>query len=380
MSTPTSKLYPYGYYKVGAEIFDHKISALLRATETRTRPTWHFHDDVYNGLNWEEDLPISLPQIYQQRAKQLREKYDYITISFSGGSDSWTVVNAFISSNTYIDEIFVRWPVAGTQKHQVNATDTSAGNILSEWELAIVPSLKKIRDLIPDTKITIHDWSNEILTSEVTDKDWMLTQDFLNVASFLKFQSIGKGEQQAIDKGLKTAIVFGIDKPQLWAKDGNIYCYFLDKLVNTHAYGENRVSELFYWTPDFPEITLVQSRLLFKYIKDNPAVADLIDRNKLYNPETKAIWNSVARSIIYQEYSQLGLWQSEKPTSNIMCENDAWINPLENEKYLQSWKYGLSNVISSISSEYFEYRHGNVDNFGGFISGTYYLGNINRQD
>jgi len=63
-----------------------------------------------------------------------------------------------------------------------------------------------------------------------------------------------------------------------------------------------------------------------------------------------------------------------------MCENDAWINPLENEKYLQSWKYGLSNVISSISSEYFEYRHGNVDNFGGFISGTYYLGNINRQD
>jgi len=380
MSTLASKLYPYGYYKVGAEIFDHKISALLRATETHTRPTWHFHDDVYNGLNWEEDLPISLPQIYQQRAKQLREKYDYITISFSGGSDSWTVVNAFISSNTYIDEIFVRWPVAGTQKHQVNATDTSAGNILSEWELAIVPSLKKIRDLIPNTKITIHDWSNEILTSEVTDKDWMLTQDFLNVASFLKFQSIGKGEQQAIDKGLKTAIVFGIDKPQLWAKDGNIYCYFLDKLVNTHAYGENRVSELFYWTPDFPEITLVQSRLLFKYIKDNPAVADLIDRNKLYNPETKAIWNSVARSIIYQEYSQLGLWQSEKPTSNIMCENDAWINPLENEKYLQSWKYGLSNVISSISSEYFEYRHGNVDNFGGFISGTYYLGNINRQD
>ena len=380
MSTPTSKLYPYGYYKVGAEIFDHKISALLRATETRTRPTWHFHDDVYNGLNWEEDLPISLPQIYQQRAKQLREKYDYITISFSGGSDSWTVVNAFISSNTYIDEIFVRWPVAGTQKHQVNATDTSAGNILSEWELAIVPSLKKIRDLIPDTKITIHDWSNEILTSEVTDKDWMLTQDFLNVASFLKFQSIGKGEQQAIDKGLKTAIVFGIDKPQLWAKDGNIYCYFLDKLVNTHAYGENRVSELFYWTPDFPEITLVQSRLLFKYIKDNPAVADLIDRNKLYNPETKAIWNSVARSIIYQEYSQLGLWQSKKPIHNIMSENDAFMNPLENEKYFQSWKHGLSNVISSISSEYFEYRHGNVDNFGGFISGTYYLGNINRQD
>ena len=380
MSTPTSKLYPYGYYKVGAEIFDHKISALLRATETRTRPTWHFHDDVYNGLNWEEDLPISLPQIYQQRAKQLREKYDYITISFSGGSDSWTVVNAFISSNTYIDEIFVRWPVAATQKHQVNANDTSAVNVISEWELAIVPSLKKIRDLIPNTKITIHDWSNEILTSEVTDKDWMLTQDLLNAGSFIKFQAISKGEQQAIDKGLKTAIVFGIDKPQLWAKDGNIYCYFLDKLVNTHAYGENRVSELFYWTPDFPEITLIQSRLLFKYIKHNPAVADLIDRNKPYSPENKGIWNSVARSIIYQEYSQLGLWQSKKPIHNIMSENDAFMNPLENEKYFQSWKHGLSNVISSISSEYFEHLHGKVDTFSGLTSGTYYLGNINRQD
>jgi|DEB0MinimDraft_12_1074336.scaffolds.fasta_scaffold23073_2 hypothetical protein len=380
MSTPTSKLYPHGYYKVGAEIFNHKISALLRATETRTRPTWHFHDDVYNGLNWEEDLPISLPQIYQQRAKQLREKYDYITISFSGGSDSWTVVNAFISSNTYIDEIFVRWPVAATQKHQVNANDTSAGNVISEWELAIVPSLKKIRDLIPNTKITIHDWSNEILTSEVTDKNWVEGRDYLNPGNFLKFQAISKGEQQAIDKGLKTAIVIGIDKPQLWAKDGNIYCYFLDKLANVQATGENRVSESFYWTPDFPEITLVQSRLLFKYIKHNPAVADLIDRNKPYNPETKGIWNNVARSIIYQEYSQLGVWQSKKPIYNIRCENDAFMHASKDEKYLQSWKYGLSNVISSISSEYFEHIHGNVDNFGGFISGTYYLGNINRQD
>ena len=378
MSTPTSKLYPYGYYKVGAEIFDHKISALLRATETRTRPTWHFHNDVYNGLNWEEDLPISLTQIYQQRATQLREKYDYIAISFSGGSDSWTVVNAFISSNSYIDEIFVRWPVAGTQKHQVDASDTSAENILSEWELAIVPNLKKIRDLVPNTKITVHDWSNELLTSEVTDKDWMLTHDFLNVGSFLKFQSISKGEQQAIDKGLKTAIVFGIDKPQLWAKDGNIYCYFLDKLVNTHAYGENRVSELFYWTPDFPEIPLIQSRLLFNYIKHNPAVADLIDRSKPYNPKNKSIWNSVARTIIYQEYSQLGVWQANKPTSNVMCENDFWIHSLENNNYFQSWKYGLSNVISSISSDYFDHQPGKIAELGGFTSDNYYLGNINQ--
>ena len=140
------------------------------------------------------------------------------------------------------------------------------------------------------------------------------------------------------------------------------------------------MSELFYWTPDFPEITLIQSRLLFKYIKHNPAVADLIDRNKPYSPENKGIWNSVARSIIYQEYSQLGLWQSKKPIHNIMSENDAFMNPLENEKYFQSWKHGLSNVISSISSEYFEHLHGKVDTFSGLTSGTYYLGNINRQD
>ncbi len=377
MSTPTSKLYPYGYYKVGAEIFDHKISALLRATETCTRPTWHFHNDVYGKLNWEKDLPIGLTQIYQQRAKQLRDQYDYIAISFSGGSDSWTVVNAFIGSNSHIDEIFVRWPVKGTQKYQVDVKNTSAENILSEWKLAIVPSLKKFHDLIPNTKITVHDWSDDLLTSEVTDKDWMSTHDYLNVGSFLKYQAISESEQQAIDRGLKTAIVFGTDKPQLWAKDGNIYCYFLDKLANVHAYGENRVSELFYWTPDLPEITLIQSRLLFNYIKHNPTVADLIDRTKPYNVKTKIIWNSIARSVIYQEYCQLGMWQANKPSSNIMNECDSWIHSLENDNYIQSWKYGLSNIISSINSDYFDHRHGKIAEFNGFISDTYYLGNIN---
>ena len=180
----------YGYYQVGAEIYTHKISALMSSSKGNNSPEWHFHNDVYEKLNWQADSKFTLNELYQARAKQLREKYDYLVLSFSGGSDSWTALQAFIDSGTHLDEIFVRWPMSATcGKYAVN-TNTHASNILSEWTLTIQPMLAKYQNLLSNTKITVHDWSSDLLNNELSDQDWMLTQDYLNPGSFLKFQSI----------------------------------------------------------------------------------------------------------------------------------------------------------------------------------------------
>ena len=42
----------HGYYKVGQEVFDRKLSALSRATETGIAPTWHFHSEIYGKQDW----------------------------------------------------------------------------------------------------------------------------------------------------------------------------------------------------------------------------------------------------------------------------------------------------------------------------------------
>lgn len=375
--------YQFGFYKVGAEIFTHKSSALIRATQTGVTPTWHFHSEIYSKLNWQQDLPISLDHIYQKRAQQLRDKYEYLVLSFSGGSDSWTALKAFVDSNTYLDEIFVRWPIEATYKKYNMGTSNDTRNTVSEWELTILPMIKKYKELLPNTKFTIQDWSNSILTAELTDKDWLNVQDYLNPGIHFRFNAIGEGELDAMHAGKNTAIIFGSDKPQIWQDNGKVYCYFLDKLSHVHPHNSfSRNSELFYWTPDLPELVLIQARNIFRHLEKNKDALKLIDRHTPFTPERKFIWDSVVRHVIYNDYTKLNAFQAKKPESSIYDAQDTffWDMTLSNPKYLQSWEYGLKNVLQSINDRYIQKSaDGNPTGFTGFIDGMYYLGSITTE-
>ena len=108
-----------GFYTVGSTVFVHKISALIEATRTNQMPTWHFHYNTYKKLPWQQEYHEPLTMVYQRRAKQLRDKYDHLTLCFSGGSDSWTALKAFLDSRTHLDELYVRWPLAATKGRYV---------------------------------------------------------------------------------------------------------------------------------------------------------------------------------------------------------------------------------------------------------------------
>jgi hypothetical protein len=368
----------YGYYQVGKEIYTHKLSALIDASKnTRSNPTWHFHDDIYSRLNWQEDSKFSLDELYQQRARQLREKYDYLVLSFSGGSDSWTVLQAFIDSGTHLDEIFVRWPLSATHGKYSVSKIISASNILSEWELTIRPMLDEYQKIIPNTKITVLDWSNELLTRELDDSDWSIAQDHLNPGSFLKFQSISASELQAIEQGKRTAIIFGADKPALYYENGAVYCHFIDKSANGHAYSRfDRVSELFYWTPDLPDIVHAQSREIFAHINHNPALLCLIDKKIKYTKQKKDLWNALTKSIIYKKYSELNTFQATKSYNNILDEVDAWMTDIKDFRYMQSWNFGIKNILKSVNSKFLTKNDNEIIGLVTYNSGKYCLGPI----
>ena len=87
-----------GYYQVGSEIFNNKLEALYHASKNKQRPRWVFHDDVYGKFDWTTRPLLGLKEVYRARAQQLRDKYDYMSISFSGGADSWNTLNSFLSN------------------------------------------------------------------------------------------------------------------------------------------------------------------------------------------------------------------------------------------------------------------------------------------
>jgi hypothetical protein len=88
----------------------------------------------------------SYDQLKLERALKIREKYKYLKLYFSGGSDSVTMLNTFISNGIHIDEI-VNW------QKSLNRFDKIDPDI--ENDLSAIPYLKSIQHLIPKTKITI---------------------------------------------------------------------------------------------------------------------------------------------------------------------------------------------------------------------------------
>jgi len=370
------------YYTVGQRQarYDNKILALAEATRSNEWVEWHWHKE-YNTVAWHQESPHSIRDIYRIRAQQLRDKYDYLILSFSGGSDSWTILHTFLSNNIKLDEVFVRWPRKATENlYRPNATNLDPSNILSEWDLTITPQLKYLSIYHPGIKLTVLDVSDKILNVEFTDNIISHSSDNLNPGFWGKYGTVSESEKKLIDQNKKVALIMGVDKPQICVKDNKVYCYFIDCNINGNFdqsfTDTGRTYEFFYWTPDMPEVTHTQAREIYNQMKLQPNIASLIEWGKPHDPDKKAVWDHWVRSVVYPDYD-LTQFQAKKPSSTFYAQVDNWIQYHDNFRSKQTWKSMINNVINTIDPKYFRYD----DKFGatafeGFVSDFYFLGNL----
>ena len=126
-----------GYYLVGWKKFYNKTLALMESNKTGYEVKWVFNDDVYGKIDWTIPIEEPLLEIYKRRAQQLREKYDYLMLYFSGGADSAVILRTFVENNIFLDEIVLQLPEPVRQSFTPN--DTAEANIYAEIEYSAVP-------------------------------------------------------------------------------------------------------------------------------------------------------------------------------------------------------------------------------------------------
>jgi hypothetical protein len=126
-----------GYYSIGEKKYYSKVQALMDATKNNQFPEWNFNRKIFDLFNWAEEPGVALRELYKIRAKQLREKYDYIRLEFSGGGDSTTAIFSFLLNNIHLDEIVFRYPKQGEKDVVGDVYNYDPSNTLSEWELTI---------------------------------------------------------------------------------------------------------------------------------------------------------------------------------------------------------------------------------------------------
>lgn len=369
-----------GFYTVGNQQFFSKPMALTQATTTQQFPEWDFNNAVFGNQNWLIEPALDIRQLYRIRAQQLRDRYDYIRLEFSGGGDSTTALYSFVHNGIHIDEVVFRYPKTGEKNVSDDPFNCKPENTLSEARYAAYPVLNWLTTAAPRTKITTHDYSENML-NQTYDESWVMkTKDYFQPGHAFKHSATGyEGHKKLADSGQRICILYGVDKPKLCIKDKKWYAYFIDIMAN-HSMGDfgdytNMTNEYFYWTPDLPELFVKQCHMVRNWfmLPQNKHM-QYVCRWPNYSYTHRTTYEHLIKPLIYPDYNQ-ETFQTSKPTNSFYNEMDYWFytNFRETIQY-QRWQAGLEHLVSTIDGKYFNREMGRPVGFVGFLSPFYYLG------
>lgn len=373
-----------GLYRVGQAVYHSKIQALIEATRTGQYPTWEFNDHVFGAVDWTKPLLTDLTEVYQRRARALREQYDHVCVTYSAGSDSYTVLHAFLSSGAIPDEVQVFWPIEATQGRYKVSTDRDVRNTISEWDLNIRPDLEWLARHYPQIKITVIDYSRN-MQQDVSQQQFFAINT-LTPGGYFRFGIQSELEARQLDRGRKAATVWGYDKPQFAWRDGCLWFYFIDKLPN-QRYRSGSASdtcEFFFWTPDDVDLIRVQTWRVYEYLamsQQRDQLLDCIDWSRSVSERIagKKQFDRLIRDLLYPQWIQ-DRFQAHKPSQSVPSERDLWMFGIQEYAHsLASWQWGLNSIRGQIHNRFHQYRpDGEFDGWVGFISPFYKLGPIHK--
>jgi len=345
-----------GYYTVNSLEFDSKIKACIYAQSINADVTWHFNNEVFESYPWHVEPTQSLDELYDIRTQQLRDSYDYIMLSYSGGADSQNIVESFIRQGLLIDEIVVNTMEKGNKQFTtIDPNNKDPKNAAAEHYLQTLPRLKEIEKRSPKTKITILDMTDYLFDSwlSVGDASWIMDKrEGLNPLNVTRFNYIHFNEtRKQFDKSKKLALILGVEKPRTFIHSNNtFYIRFTDRATNIITIEnhikeyDNAVVEYFYWAPESVDILCKQAHIIKRWLELTPEKQQYWFHKNMNADLFRTMHERELRPLIYSTWNT-NWWQADKATLDWYSEFDAWwIDGYKNTKQHAIWREGIKYV------------------------------------
>lgn len=352
-----------GYYIVDGKHFYSKSHAIYKSSLTGKKIEWYFNDEVWEHFaknNLHTLGLISLDELYKKRAQQLRDKYDYLILNYSGGPDSHNILMTFINNNIHLDEVYVKYSHSVESKlYTPNRIVTGAENLFSEWDFCIKPTLEWLAKEHPNIKIKIDDVFKDDPESKLNDDTFFTTGHFLGAFEIIRQRTFSDSLIVQTDNNKKVCEIYGIDKPCVFSEDNQFYLFFVDNASNVVAkdtkerLSMHNVTELFYWTPDMPDIVFEQSYRILEYFRLHPELRHLHDIKIFKRNDDNRIeqMRRLMIPLIYTTWDQTK-FQANKP----VAVNDAGrsrdlylLARPEFKNYIDNWRGRYKEWRSSVT-------------------------------
>lgn len=351
-----------GYYTCDGLEFESKIQVFFHALKTNKPVEWIFNDLEFNLHDWTNEPLEGLDQLYDKRSKALREKYDYLILSYSGGSDSHNILMSFIRQGLLIDELIINTMEKGWKPFtSLDPTNKSSLNSGAEHYLQTIPRLKEVEHLIPKTKITICDLTDHVYDSllKAGDASWVMDKrEALNPIGVTRFNYVYFDEvRKQFDKRKRIGLILGVEKPKSAIHKGKFYLRFNDRAANMvtiidHIKDyDNSEVEYFYWSPDAIPILIKQGHVMLRWLEANPQVQQYWDSRTTDYKTVRYYHERLLRSVIYPSTWNDEWFQVDKATKDWYSEFDNWfIEGSEGTKANIIWHEGVDHIKNSLSA------------------------------
>jgi hypothetical protein len=374
-----------GFYVCNEKYFTSKIEACIYSQQSNFPISWIFHNNTYMKYDWTVEPEMTLDQLYDLRAREIREKYDYVILSYSGGADSNNIVESFIRQNLFIDEIITTHITDATKSvTTLDKNVTSAYNFAAEHQLHAIPRLKELYNRLPKTKFTLIDMSERVYYSirKENDVDWILkTRENLAIGQVFRYDFFNTSDlRYNLDKGKTSVIVTGVDKPKTFITNNNeLYVFFNDGTANITPildYNEhpNLTVEFFYWGATSAAVVCKQAHVILNSINANPRLHE-IWKNQTYK-KSRLIIEPIVRDLVYttwhpdwfQTKKSVGMWYNN--------EFETWFYKTKKEsRDYRLWSDGIQYLIKHAPS-YIKYESGRPAGLKSFQH-NYLIGSVN---
>ena len=356
-----------GWYEVGNRKYYNKILALIDHKQRREPIRWNYNDEAYDAWRWDVEPSKSLSQLYAERAIDIRNKYDYIVLHFSGGDDSTNILETFVRSGLHLDEVLTRGYFSQMPKVSTSQLLLPAHLQHVECLNQAVPLANMVKEKhMPNLRINAIDWVAPVIEYFTHNPAWAESgiNDFmLHMVLHQNLHLIDPLYQRLAEQGKKVCHILGFDKPALYKKDDYYYTLWMDHKIargyNAQTDGRDlpQFVELFYWGRQAIELQIKQLHVMKNHAKTHSAAEQFIgDTNR-----GRAYEDYWAR-ILYNRTLPLICKHEKDMTETLEMSFDSWFTQNQNHLAYQNWKRGVEDIQRQVP-DYFLKSSGRLHAF-----------------
>ena len=354
----------FGYYTVGKNFRTYsKLLAIEEMNRTGQYLQWHFNQSQYETYDWTQEPQQTLDELYRIRAQEIRDQYDYVVIWYSGGPDSWNILNTFIKNNIKVDEI------AHFCSHEADG-----GNKRSffgeEIFFTAIPNTEKILEKHPHIKHRLVDISQ--MTLDIYQRADVKLEYIYNIKGIVSANSLTRSflrdyiadYRNIIDSGRRMCFVWGTEKPRITVIDGRYHAMFLDLFSETNIRiqslaNQGYFDEWFYWAPTTAAMVAKQCHTIIRALQHSqsmPGWSSSVQQGS-HCPQHKLngqyLRNDIYHTLIYPGWDVTTLVQP-KPKNLLLSERDDWFwnQTPDSHSSLKFARMGVQELLSRIGNQW----------------------------